>query len=325
MTLKQFVDEYEGKTVGYPHGSYTGECLSLVKHYIKEVFNIDPPPSGCNAARCYWSKFPDPLGTVFKKVPNTPDLMPQEGWIAVWNGNVGNGYGHIAIVLEADVNQFISFDQNYYGKHAHKQKHNYNNLYGFLVPKETMPNLNDEIIGKSSQRDKVVNYYNLEIGTAKDDELLNKIKPMIDKPTQDLKKCELAKSEMGDKVKEARERIEQLEKDLETEKRSKAQMVSRADYNQLLEEKQTLGEKVEELENKPALVGKRKLVAGIVAGVLILISVILEKSMGLDLSPQDLLIILAGPVSYIGAEGTADIIRVIKDQQGLLLSEKTDK
>jgi hypothetical protein len=37
---------------------------------------------------------------------------------------------------------------------------------------DTMPNINDEIIGKSSQRDKVVSHYKFEIGTAKDDELL---------------------------------------------------------------------------------------------------------------------------------------------------------
>ena len=327
MTLDQFLNKYLGKTKGYPtDGQYLGQCLSIVKLYIKECFGINPPASGSGSAYGYWSNFPHPLGTVFKKIPNTPDLVPKKGWIVVWKPWSANKYGHIAIVDEGSTKTVLkNFAQNWTSKVFQKESQNYNNVIGFLAPKESMPNLSDEIIGKSAQRDKIVNHYNLEIGTAKDDELLNKIKPLIDKPTQDLKKCELSKSEMGEKIKDAREKIEQLETDLEKEKRSKAQMVSRADYNQLLDEKQTLEETVEELENKPALVGKRKLIAGIVAGVLILISVILEKTMGLDLSPQDLLIILAGPVSYIGAEGTADIIRVIKDQQGLLLSEKTDK
>lgn len=228
MTLDQFIKKYEGKTVGYPHGSYTGECLSLVKWYIKEVFNINPPPSGCNAARCYWSKFPDPLGAVFKKVPNTPDLVPKRGWIAVWNGNTGGGYGHIAIVLDADVNQFTSFDQNYYGRHAHKQKHNYNNVYGFLAPKkETMSDTIqlkkskfEELVNKSTKYDSFV-----EMGYDKPE----KIKEDIEKLSQDHKKCELAKSEMGDKVRDARERIESLEEELKTEKASKAQYKGQVD------------------------------------------------------------------------------------------------
>lgn len=132
-----FVAKYNGQTLGYPAGSYVGECLSLVKIYIKERYGINPPPSGCNAARCYWSVFPDPLGSVLKRVPNTPELVPQEGWIGVWDGDVGNGYGHIDIVLKgATTSQFTGFDQNWGGRHAHTVTHNYNNVYGFLVPKE---------------------------------------------------------------------------------------------------------------------------------------------------------------------------------------------
>lgn len=137
MTLEQFITKYEGKSIGYPHGSFIGECLSLVKWYIKEVFNIDPPVSGCNGARCYWSVFNPPLGTVFRKIPNTPDLVPERGWIAVWNGNVGGGYGHIGIVLSANVNSFVSFDQNWGSRNAIKVTHNYNNVYGFLAPLQT--------------------------------------------------------------------------------------------------------------------------------------------------------------------------------------------
>jgi surface antigen len=316
MTLSEFVKKYLNKQVEYhsfnPAAKY--QCTDLVNQYIDEVLGLTPI-IGTNA-----KDFPSKVKTnEFEFVKNTPDLIPQKGWIAVWNGRVGSGAGHIAIVRDdkATVNQFNSIDQNWSKPlYTTLETHNYKNISGFLKPKGQ--NMSKMVQVEASKFEELVNKATKWDEVAK---LGVDPKALI----QDLKKCELAKSEMGDKVKEARERIEQLEKDLETEKRSKAQMVSRADYNQLLEEKQTLEETVEELENKPALVGKRKLTAGIVAGVLILISVILEKTMGLDLSPQDLLIILAGPVSYIGAEGTADIIRVIKDQQGLLLSEKTDK
>ena len=138
ISLDEFIDKYKGKSVGYPNDNYyKGECLSLVKHYIKEVFGIDPPASGCNGARCYWSIFPSPLDSIFEKVPNRPDLVPKKGWVAVWDGSVGGGAGHIAIVADdkATKSTFNSFDSNWGSKTAQIVTHNYNNVYGFLVPK----------------------------------------------------------------------------------------------------------------------------------------------------------------------------------------------
>jgi len=137
ISLDEFIDKYKGKTVCYPEGKYCGECLSLVKIYIKEVFGIDPPASGCNGARCYWSIFPSPLDSIFEKVPNTPDLVPKKGWIAVWDGSVGGGAGHIGTVADdkATKSTFNSFDSNWGSKTAQIVTHNYDNVYGFLVPK----------------------------------------------------------------------------------------------------------------------------------------------------------------------------------------------
>ena len=138
ISLDEFIQKYKGKSVGYPNDNYfKGECLSLVKWYIKEVFGIDPPASGCNGARCYWSIFPSPLDSIFEKVPNRPDLVPKRGWVAVWDGSVGGGAGHIAIVADdkATKSTFNSFDSNWGSKTAQIVTHNYNNVYGFLVPK----------------------------------------------------------------------------------------------------------------------------------------------------------------------------------------------
>ena len=138
ISLDEFIEKYKGKSVGYPNDNYfKGECLSLVKWYIKEVFGIDPPASGCNGSRCYWSIFPSPLDSIFEKVPNRPDLVPKRGWVAVWDGSVGGGAGHIAIVADdkATKSTFNSFDSNWGSKTAQIVTHNYNNVYGFLVPK----------------------------------------------------------------------------------------------------------------------------------------------------------------------------------------------
>lgn len=159
MTFDQFIAKYKGKGVGYPNDNYfKGECLSLTKWHIKEVYGIDPPPSGCNGARCYWSIFPSPLNTIFKKVPNTPDLIPKKGWIAVWNGNVGGGAGHIGSVADdkATKTTFNSFDQNWGSRKAQIVTHNYNNVYGFLVPlKEDTMSDYEEAIRKAVAYDEV--------------------------------------------------------------------------------------------------------------------------------------------------------------------------
>jgi hypothetical protein len=130
MTLYDFIKKYQGKIKGYPtDNQFFGECLSSVKLYIKEVFGIDPPPSGVNAAYGYWTNFPDPLGQVFKKTQS-----PKRGDIVIWGTGVGVS-GHIAIFLEKTSGGFNSFDQNWGGKWGHIQSHNFSNILGYLTPK----------------------------------------------------------------------------------------------------------------------------------------------------------------------------------------------
>jgi len=141
MTVNDFISKYSGKTIGYPDGSYVGECLSLVKVYIKEKYGFNPPPSGSNSAYGYWSNFPNPLGDYFTKVISTPTNFPKKGDIPIWNTNAGGGYGHISIAINGDANKFSSFDQNWNGKQAHIVEHNYTNVKGWLTPKENMSEL----------------------------------------------------------------------------------------------------------------------------------------------------------------------------------------
>lgn len=134
MTLDTFISNYLGKTVGYPSGSFVGECLSLVKWYIKDCFGFDPPPSGSNSAYGYWSNFPNPLGQYFTKVANTPDGVPKRGDIIIWEPTASNSYGHIAIFLEGTASSFKSLDQNWNGRETHVQGHYYSNVVGWLTP-----------------------------------------------------------------------------------------------------------------------------------------------------------------------------------------------
>jgi len=156
MTFDEFLTKYESKKWGYPNqANYLGQCLSLTKWHIKEVYGIEPPASGCNAARCYWSVFPNPLGTVLKKIIYVAGMVPKKGWIAVWNENAEAGYGHIASIISADASGFVSLDQNWNGKYAHRVTHNYNNIYGFLVP------INEEVDMSDKARLSRDHYWNV--------------------------------------------------------------------------------------------------------------------------------------------------------------------
>jgi len=146
MDLTEFIKKHIGKTVGYPEGRYVGECLSIVKWYIKECFGISPPPSGSNSAYGYWSNFPDPLGTVFKKVKNTKDAVIKVGDIPIWKPIVGNGSGHIETCIRGGKDDFDSIGQNWNGRQTHITKHNFKNIAGWLTPKVIIskPNMNKD-------------------------------------------------------------------------------------------------------------------------------------------------------------------------------------
>lgn len=190
MTVQESINSLIGKTVGFPEGSFVGECLSLVKVHMQNVYGFYPPASGCNAARCYWSKFPSPLPEYFDKVPNTKEFTPRLGDIMVWNENAGKGYGHIAICTgkNTGTQYFESLDQNWNGRHAHLVNHTYQNVYGVLRPKgDSMPSddemvlkksVFEELVTKASKHDafKSAGYENAEKLINKLDELKNSAK-----------------------------------------------------------------------------------------------------------------------------------------------------
>ena len=144
-TLEQFLSDYLGKSKGYPDGKYVGECLSIVKIYIKECFGINPPASGTNSAYGYWSNFPNPLGEVFEKVLNTDDLIPQKGWIAIWQPWSSNPYGHISIVADGSTTGTLkNWAQNWTSRTFQLESNRYTNIIGFLKPKSIINDMTDE-------------------------------------------------------------------------------------------------------------------------------------------------------------------------------------
>lgn len=136
MTYNEFVSAYNGKATDYD-GAYGAQCVDLIKMYLNKVFGIKPGSWG--NAKYYWLNFSkhSELTKNFTKIENTASFVPQEGDIMVWNGNVGGGCGHVAICTgEGNTSEFYSYDQNWNGKAMHKVKHDYDDVYGVLRPKD---------------------------------------------------------------------------------------------------------------------------------------------------------------------------------------------
>ena len=131
MTLAQYI-VYALAKKQIEYHSYSAnaknQCVDLVNDFIEKVWDLTPI-IGTNA-----KDFPEKLtqGMVF--IPNTVEYLPSPGEIAVWNGRVGGGAGHIAVVTKKGLQTtFKSLDQNWSKKEfITEETHSYSNVRGFI-------------------------------------------------------------------------------------------------------------------------------------------------------------------------------------------------
>jgi hypothetical protein len=127
MTFNEFRLLNIGKKVEVV-GDPQNQCVDLVNAYLKDCFDI-------NVIRGNANDFPvNAPQSKFQYIKNTLWNIPPEGAICVWNGNVGNGNGHLAIIIKANLLTFTSLDQNWpKGSPVAEVKHNYKDVEGFLI------------------------------------------------------------------------------------------------------------------------------------------------------------------------------------------------
>ena len=137
MTLTEFVNTYNGTKVG------DGQCVALIKQYEQDVLNLTPVAVG-NAYQ-YYDNYENQefLYNNFNRIAYDGTNIPEVGDIIVWNTNVGNGNGHVAIVFSDITNEnFNSFDQNWNTPLlCNLETHNYINVLGWLRKKEITPDI----------------------------------------------------------------------------------------------------------------------------------------------------------------------------------------
>jgi len=138
MTLKDIADKWLDKTVPYPEPDpkkLQGQCVQFIR-YLLHVYYQKPQWKPQTGAADFWLNYntDSVLCGNFDKLPNTPDFVPRQGDICIWNKKKGGGYGHIAVVYGTEQNKktMTCLEQNWKPLKVSIVTHNYNDVLGFL-------------------------------------------------------------------------------------------------------------------------------------------------------------------------------------------------
>jgi hypothetical protein len=104
MKTLQFIKKYIWKKIDFDW-KFLYQCKDLVNQYIQEVQWAKAPT--WNAELIFQANW----GNSFEKCENTPDCIPKLWDIVIWNWKYCE-FWHIAIVIQADINHMIIFEQN---------------------------------------------------------------------------------------------------------------------------------------------------------------------------------------------------------------------
>lgn len=113
MNLNEFINKYNGKFVDYDK-KFGNQCVDLMRQYIKEVWGLNPYTAfPANKYAKYMFNYYSV--SLLKKTVNTPTGVPKPGDIIFWKTYpfVTGVAGHVGIVVSANVNSLIIFNQNY--------------------------------------------------------------------------------------------------------------------------------------------------------------------------------------------------------------------
>jgi hypothetical protein len=132
MTLNNFIQLYTNRYIDFD-GIFPNQCMDLAHFYAYICLDIyDKSVLSANVAKNVWYNFNwNKYFTKIKNVYTDTTLFPKKGDIIIWDGTDG----HIAVCVDANGNDFHSFDANYpTGSYPHIQYHNYINVIGWLHP-----------------------------------------------------------------------------------------------------------------------------------------------------------------------------------------------
>lgn len=131
-----FINKHINTKVDYD-GYFGAQCVDLFRQYVKEMYgitNLEPLGDG-GAKDIYlrYEEFPNERKH-FMRLDAQKTSYAQPGDIAVWDATDTNQYGHIAIVIEDQVQSILVFEQNGFTQEGAKLKiRSKEHLLGYLA------------------------------------------------------------------------------------------------------------------------------------------------------------------------------------------------
>ena len=110
---QNFKNKWLGKVIDYD-GHYGAQCFDLANQWILEVAGVPPLITLIKASDIF--RRPEgimPSTVRYERIINTPEAVPEQGDIIVWDNAFWNGkYGHVAIVESATKDSCVVLQQN---------------------------------------------------------------------------------------------------------------------------------------------------------------------------------------------------------------------
>jgi surface antigen len=127
IDLASFISKYLGVPNTGDNSVNTGQCTGLVEVWL----DANKQPHIYGNAKDLPANAPA-LG--YKVVANGPTNFPAPGNIVCWNSSWGGGMGHTAIVVAANADQLVVFEQNDPTGHAPTvATHDYTGIEGWIT------------------------------------------------------------------------------------------------------------------------------------------------------------------------------------------------
>src|SRR5690606_2711656 len=270
MTHQEFI-EYALVAKKIEYHSYGGsdthyQCVDLANYYIDKVMGLSAI-IGVNA-----KDFPEKITSGLEYVANTPDYIPGESELAVWNGRVGSGAGHIAVTLKGCTKTVLkTIDQNWSKKQEITlENHNYNNIRGFIRKKADMAKTYTQEEWQIERDERNKNWDLYKDAENKLLKLKTEFAQLVNEKNQLYKDMASLETKLADS-----------ESDLSYYLGKIAELTQQIDQNR--QEIEKLNKQLLEKPKDSILLGKRKLIASIFTPLIAIAVKILSEKYGIEI------------------------------------------
>ena len=135
ITYDQFFAQWNGKPCEVSDPTNPNQCMDLAFAWC-DALEI---PRVAIAHLYAYQVYTQPIESTyltFYRIPNTPNAIPKQGDLIVWNYTYNGTAGHIGVCTgRADLKTFDAFEQNDPLKSVcHVKGYDYNNVLGWLRP-----------------------------------------------------------------------------------------------------------------------------------------------------------------------------------------------